>query len=73
MLKDDVSLDARRSQWSRGFAALARAAALDDAIFAAKGNLSGREQMAAFERLKAERDALKRAIRTGTIWTEDGS
>jgi DNA primase len=73
MLKDDVSLDARRSQWSRGFAALARAAALDDAIAAAKGNLSGREDMATFERLKAERDALKRAIRTGTIWLEDGS
>jgi DNA primase len=73
MLKDDVSLDARRSQWSRGFAALSRAAALDDAIDAAKGNLSGREHMAVFERLKTERDALKRAIRTGTIWTEDGS
>jgi DNA primase len=73
MLKDDVSLDARRSQWSLGFAALARAAALDDAIAAAKGNLSGRSEMAAFERLKAERDALKRAIRTGTIWTGDGS
>jgi DNA primase len=73
MLKDDVSLDARRSQWSRGFDALARAAALDDAIGAAKGDLRGREQMAAFERLKAERDALKRAIRTGTIWTEGGS
>jgi DNA primase len=73
MLQDDVSLDARRSQWSRGFAALSRAAALDDAIDAAKGNLSGREAMAAFERLKTERDALKRAIRTGTIWTEDGS
>ncbi|CAN7604553.1 DNA primase [Phenylobacterium sp. LjRoot225] len=73
MLKDDVSLDARRSQWSRGFAALSRAAALDDAINAAKGSLSGREHMAAFERLKTERDALKRAIRTGTIWTEDGS
>jgi DNA primase len=73
MLKDDVSLDARRSQWSRGFAALSRAAALDDAIATAKGSLSGREAMAAFERLKAERDALKRAIRTGTIWMEDGS
>ncbi|CAN7244718.1 DNA primase [Phenylobacterium sp. LjRoot219] len=73
MLKDDVSLDARRSQWSRGYAALSRAAALDDALFAAKGNLSGREQMATFERLKTERDSLKRAIRTGTIWTEDGS
>jgi len=73
MLTDDVSLDARRSQWSRGFAALSRASALDDAIAAAKGNLSGREHMAAFERLKTERDALKRAIRTGTIWTDDGS
>ena len=73
ILKDDVSLDARRSQWSRGFAALARVAALDDAIGAAKGNLRGRSDMAALERLKGERDALKRAIRTGTIWTEDGS
>jgi DNA primase len=73
ILKDDVSLDARRSQWSRGFEALSRAAALDDAIAAAKGNLGGREQMAAFERLKTERDTLKRAIRTGTIWTGDGS
>lgn len=73
MIKEDVSLDARRSQWSRGYAALSRAAALDDAIVAAKGNLAGREQMAALERLKTERDALKRAIRTGTIWTEDGS
>jgi DNA primase len=73
MLKEDVSLNARRSQWSRGFAALARAAALDDAIAAAKGKLHGREDMATLERLKMERDALKRAIRTGTIWTEDGS
>ncbi|MDB5446014.1 MAG: primase, partial [Phenylobacterium sp.] len=73
ILKDDVSLDARKSQWSRGFAALSRAAALDDALAAAKGSLSGRADMAAFERLKAERDTLKRAIRTGTIWTGDGS
>ena len=73
MINQDVSLDARRSQGSRGFAALSGAAALDDAISAAKGNLGAREQMAAFERLKTERDALKRAIRTGTIWTQDGS
>jgi DNA primase len=73
ILSEDVSLDARRSQWSRGFAVLSRAAALDDAIAAAKANLGGREDMAMFERLKAERDALKRAIRTGTIWTGAGS
>ena len=73
LLKNDVSLDVRRSQWSRLFAALSRVAALDDAIDAAKGNLRGRSDMVAFERLKGERDALKRAIRTGTIWAEDGS
>ncbi|WP_411286327.1 DNA primase [Phenylobacterium sp.] len=73
LLKNDVSLDVRRSQWSRLFAALSRVAALDDAIDAAKGNLRGRSDMAAFERLKGERDALKRAIRAGTIWAEDGS
>jgi DNA primase len=73
IIKEDVSLDARKSQWSRGFAALSRAAALDDAIASAKGALGGRDEMAVLERLKAERDALIRAIRTGTIWTEDGS
>jgi DNA primase len=73
IFKDDVSLDARRSQWSRGYAALSRVAALDDAIDAAKANLRGRDDMAAVERLKGERDALKREIRMGTIWAEDGS
>jgi DNA primase len=73
ILNHDVSLDARRSQWSRGYAALSRVAALDDALEAAKGNLRGRSDMAVIERLKGERDALKRAIRTGTIWAEDGS
>jgi DNA primase len=72
-LNHDVSLDARRSQWSRGYAALSRVAALDDALEAAKGNLRGRSDMAVVERLKGERDALKRAIRTGTIWAGDGS
>ena len=73
ILNQDVSLDARRSQWSRGYAALSRVAALDDALEAAKGNLRGRSDMAVVERLKGERDALKRAIRTGTIWAEDVS
>jgi DNA primase len=72
-LKEDVSLEAARSQWSRAFAALSRAAALDEAVRSAKENLRGRSDMANVERLKGERDALKRAIRTGTIWAEDGS
>lgn len=72
-LKSDVSLEDARSQWSQAFADLSRLAALDEAIASAKGNLSGRSDMEALERLKGERDALKRAIRTGTIWTGDGS
>jgi DNA primase len=48
----DVSLDARESQWSRGFVTLSGVAAPDDAIGIAKGNLRDRSGMAAFERLK---------------------
>ena len=73
ILKPDVSLDVARSQWSQAFAGLSRLVALDEAIASAKGNLSGRSDMEALERLKGERDTLKRAIRTGTIWAGEGS
>jgi len=73
ILKPDVSLEVAKSQWSQAFASLSRLAALDEAIASAKGNLSGRSDMEALERLKGERDTLKRAIRTGTIWAEEGS
>jgi DNA primase len=66
-LKEDVSLEAAKTQWSQAFANLSRLAALDEAIGSAKGNLRGRSDMEAFERLKGERDALKRAIRD---WNE---
>jgi DNA primase len=72
-LKEDVSLEAARSQWSQAFAALSRVAALDEAVRHAKGDLRDRSGMESLERLKGERDALKRAIRTGTIWDADGS
>ncbi len=62
-MKSDVSLEAARSQWSQAFARLSRLAALDEAIGSAKGNLRGRSDMEVLERLKGERDALKRAIR----------
>lgn len=62
-MKPDVSLEAANSQWSQAFARLSRLAALDKAIDAAKGHLRGRSDMEAFERLKGERDALRRATR----------
>ena len=73
-IQDDVSLEAARSQWLLGYAAMARLAALDALILAAKQGLGG-DSADAFQlmRLKAERDALRRAIRTGTIWSSEGS
>ena len=67
ILKSDVSLEDARSQWSQAFARLSRLVSLDEAIVAAKGNLGARSTMEALERLKGERDALKRAIRDWNI------
>ena len=72
-MKPDVSLEAARSQWSRAYSGLTRLVALEDAIRSSKASLGGRSDMAAFERLKGERDALKRSIKTGTIWADEGS
>jgi DNA primase len=69
-LKSDASPTLARSQWSHAFEALARMAALGDAIAAEKASLSGRGGMEAIERMKTERDALKRAIGSGTIWAD---
>ena len=72
-LQEDVSLSAARAQWSQAFDALARASALEQDLAAAKRGLAGASDAARFMRLKAERDALTRAIRTGTIWKDTGS
>ena len=45
-------------------------AALENALLSAKAELENAADTAQLVRLKAERDALKRAIRTGTIWTD---
>jgi len=72
-LNSDVSLTLARSQWSHAFEALSRMAALGDAIESAKGNLDGRGGMEAIERMKTERDALRRAIGSGSIWADGQS
>lgn len=69
-LKQDVTLATARSQWTYAFEVLNRLAALEAAVSSAKGNLGGRSDMAALERLKAERDILKRSVRSGTLWTD---
>jgi DNA primase len=72
-LSSDISPTVARSQWSHAFEAVSRMAALGDAIEAAKKDLDGRAGMEAIERMKVERDALRRAIGTGTVWGDGGS
>jgi DNA primase len=72
--KDDVTLAAARSQWSYAFEVLNRAAALDVALNATKNDLATGTGSPAFMALKRERDSLRRAISSRTIWTgEAGS
>ena len=67
----DISPAAARSQWSQAFEVLIRMAALEEALSSAKSELTEPADTAAFGRLKGERDALRRAIRTGTVWSPE--
>ncbi len=70
-MEKNVNLIAARSQWSNGFAAVSRAAALDDAMALAKQGLAAGEDFGAFMALKRERDSLRRAIAARSIWMTD--
>ena len=72
-LDPDGSPTLARSQWTHAFEQVARMAALGVAIEAAKSDLAGRAGMEAIERMKIERDALRRAIGSGTVWIDGGS
>jgi DNA primase len=72
-LKPDVTLAAARSQWSYAFEVQSRIAALEEAIASAKSNLLAGVDMAGLRRLKSERDGLKRALRSGDLWTDSGA
>ena len=69
-LKSDVTLAAARSQWSHALSVQNRLAALEVALNAAKQDLAGGSDVASLMALKTERDALRRAVKTGTIWTD---
>ncbi|MBU1539671.1 MAG: DNA primase [Alphaproteobacteria bacterium] len=66
-LAANAPLAEARVRWSQAFDALTRVAALEDALSSAAG-MPGQDE--AFRRLKAERDALRRAIKTGEIWED---
>jgi DNA primase len=72
-LDSNLSPSDARAQWSHAFGSMTRMAALEDALSSAKAELEDADDAARLVRLKTERDALKRAIRTGTIWTDGGN
>lgn len=72
-LDPDFPLPAARTQWTQAYEALIRLAALERALSSAKAEMTEASGAGALMRLKIERDALKRAIATGTIWEAAGS
>ena len=65
----NVTLAAVKSQWSHAFEVQTRLAALEEALTSAKRDLAGPSGVDALMALKAERDALRRDIKTGRIWS----
>ena len=72
-LHEDTPPAAARSQWSHALQVLIRMASLERALTSAKADISAADGAAAFMRLKGERDALRRAIKTGLFWTDGGA
>ncbi len=72
-LSTDMMLADARVSWSQAFEVLTRLAALEEALDSAKSESGTVFDAEAFKRLKAERDALRRAIKLGTIWAPASS
>ena len=72
-IQSDVTLAVARSQWTHAFSAMNRLAALEDAMDHAKQALAAGASAAQVIALKTERDSLRRALKSGTIFEEDRS
>jgi DNA primase len=72
-LAQEMTLADARVLWSQAFEALARVAALEGALASGKSDDLLGSDPEAFRRLKGERDALRRAIKSGTIWSDGES
>ncbi len=72
-LAANAPLAEARTRWSQAFHATTRMAALEQALKSAKSEAHQAFDASAFSRLKAERDALRRAIKTGTIWEDEAA
>jgi DNA primase len=70
-LAPETTLADARTRWSHAFDQVTRLSALESAVASGKSSDLFGADPEAFRRLKAERDVLKRAIRAGTIWTDE--
>ena len=68
-LNPDQPLEEVRALWSQAYEVLLRLNALERAMVDAKADLEHDNDVTTLMRLKAERDALARAVMTGTIWS----
>jgi len=72
-IQPDVTLTAARSQWTQAFTAMSQLAALEREMDAAKRELAGGSDATRIIDLKTRRDQLRRAVKSGTIWSDSGS
>jgi DNA primase len=72
-LAPETTLADARARWSQAFDQLTRLSALESAVASGKASDLLGSDPEAFRRLKAERDVLRRAIKAGTIWTDEAS
>ena len=72
-LREGVPFEEVRALWSQAFDALIRITALERAVSDAKIDAERDGDFSALFRLKAERDAERRAVREGTVWAPGAS
>jgi DNA primase len=72
-LAQEMTIADARAGWSQAFEALTRVSALEGALASAIAEGLVGTDPEAFRRLKGERDALSRAIKSGTIWSGEPS
>ena len=72
-LKPDLPLGEVRALWSHALGVLNDLFALERALADAKADLERDPDIPTFMRLKADRDALRRAVRDGTVWASPQS
>ena len=72
-LKPDLPAEEVRALWSQAYGLLIRVTALERALADAKADLERDPDIPTLMRLKADRDALRRSIRDGTVWDAPAS